>query len=78
MATEIVTRDDVIRSLNGLPAEGLAEVRRFVEFVRFEAMRRPRKLVKLGGLWKDWHPITEDIAQARKEMWGRFGERELA
>ena len=78
MATEMVTKEDVIRSLDGLPAESLAEVHRFVEFVRFEAQNRPRKLIKLGGLWKDWPPITDDdIAQARQEMWGKFGEREL-
>ena len=78
MATEMVTKDDVIRLLDSLPAESLAEVRRFIDFVRFEAQHRPRKVVKLGGLWKDWPPITdEDIHQARKEMWGKFGEREL-
>ena len=78
MATEMVTKDDVIRSLDGLPVESLAEVRRFIEFVRHEAQSRPRKLIQLGGLWKDWPPITdEDIAQARREMWSKFGEREL-
>jgi hypothetical protein len=78
MATEMVTKDDVIRALDELPAESLVEVRRFVDFMRFKAQSRPRKLVKLGGLWKDWPPITdEDIAQARREMWGSFGEREL-
>ena len=69
MATETVTKDDVIRLLDSLPAESLADVRRFIDFVRFEAQNRPRKVVKLGGLWKDWPPITdEDIDQARKEM----------
>jgi hypothetical protein len=77
MATEIVSKDDLIRSLDGLSAESLAEVHRFIEFVRFEAQRNPRKLVKLGGIWKNWPSITdEDIAQARQAMWGKFGECE--
>ena len=74
MATEVVTKDDVIRALDELPAESLVEARRFVDYVRFKAHSRPRKLIKLGGLWKDWPPITdEDIAQARREMWGSAG-----
>ena len=78
MATEVVTKDDVIRALDELPAESLVEVRRFVDYVRFKTQSRPRKLIKLGGLWKDWPPITDgDIAQARREMWGSFGEGEL-
>jgi hypothetical protein len=77
MATEIVSKDDLIRSLDGLSAESLAEVHRFIEFVRFEAQRHPCKLVKLGGLWKNWPSVTdEDIVQARQEMWAKFGERE--
>lgn len=73
MATEIVTKDDVIRLLDSLPSESLAEVRRFIDFVRFEAQHRPRKVVKLGGLWKDWPPSTdEDIRQARQEMWAKY------
>jgi hypothetical protein len=77
MATEIVSKDDLIRSLDGLSAESLAEVHRFIEFVRFEAQRHTCKLVKLGGLWKNWPPITdEDIALARQSMWNKFGECE--
>jgi hypothetical protein len=77
MATEIVSKDDLIRSLDGLSAESLAEASRFIEFVRFEAQRHPCKLVKLGGLWKNWPAITdEEIAQARQAMWGKVGECE--
>ena len=78
MATELVTKDDLVRSLDGLPAESLAEVRRYIDFLRFKTQTRPRRLIKLGGLWKDWPPITdEDIVQARQEAWGKFGERVL-
>ena len=36
-------------------------------------------LRSLRGLWKDFNiTITEeDIAEARKEMWGNFGERDI-
>ena len=69
MATEIVTRDDVIRSLNGLPAEGLAEVRRFVDFVRFKSKRRPAPLPaerveailrETFGMWADRIDVPAD------------------
>ncbi len=33
-----------------------------------------KRVVKLGGLWAGTPEITEqDIADARKEMWGSFG-----
>jgi hypothetical protein len=77
MSTQVVTKDEILRSLDELPAEKLVDVQQFIEFLRSKAQRRPRKLAKLGGLWKDLPPITEeDIAQARHEMWGNFGERE--
>jgi hypothetical protein len=31
----------------------------------------------LGGLWKGVEFSEEDIAEARKEMWGSLGERKL-
>ncbi len=41
-------------------------------------MTMHKRLVKLGGLWKGTPEITEeDILQARRAMWGKFGEREL-
>lgn len=32
------------------------------------------KIVKLGGLWEGIDITEEDIAQARREMWGKFGQ----
>jgi len=69
MATEIVTKDDVIRALDGLPAESLAEVRRFVDFVRFKSKRRPAPLPaerveailrETFGMWADRTDIPAD------------------
>jgi hypothetical protein len=31
----------------------------------------------LGGLWKGVEFSEEDIAEARREMWGTFGEKEI-
>ncbi len=41
--------------------------------------RRTRKrIVQFGGLWEGTPEITEqDIAAARKEMWGNLGDRGL-
>ncbi len=36
-------------------------------------LRKSGKVVKLGGLWAGYDFSEEEIAQARKEMWGNFG-----
>ena len=37
-----------------------------------------KRIVKLGGLWAGTPEITEqDIAEARRDMWGRLGDRDL-
>jgi len=69
MATEMVTKDDVIRALDGLPVESLTEVRRFVEFVRFKV--KPRRvalsaeqirarLMETFGMWADRTDVPAD------------------
>lgn len=78
MTIHLTRRDDLERSLANLPAESLDEVSQFVEYLQFKAAHQPRPIVRLGGLWKNYEPITdEDIAQARREMWGHVGERDL-
>ena len=78
MAMHPVTRDEIFEAVSDLPPEQLPELRAFIEFLRFKSEKRPRNLIQLGGLWKDLPPITEeDIAEARREMWGEFGEREI-
>jgi len=78
MAAQRITIEDVLQTLEGLSPEGLAAVRQFAEFLRFQSQPPPRRIVRLGGLWKDLPPITEaDIAEARREMWGRFADRGL-
>lgn len=63
----------VLDKLRGLPPNQQQEVLDFAEFLQQKTMaKRPLKSVK--GLCADLKvDITEeDIAQARKEMWGNF------
>lgn len=76
MATDISAKDDLLHSLEQLSAENLTEVRQFVDFLRFKS-QQPRRIVKLGGLWRDQSPLTDDdITQIRREAWGAFGDRQ--
>jgi len=67
----------ILERVRTLPIEKQHEVLDFAEFLRargsVEARREP-----LGGLWKDLGvSITEeDIAEARREMWGSFPREE--
>jgi hypothetical protein len=68
----------VIEKLRALPLEKQREVLDFVESLQSQtASRRLRKGLK--GLWADLGVrITEDdIAEARREMWGNFPREEI-
>ena len=63
----------VLEKLRGLPPEKQKEVLEFVESLK--PVGGPKKpLRSLEGLLEDLHiDITEeDIAEARREMWGNF------
>ena len=63
----------VLENLRDLPADKQKEVLDFVNFLRQRnGGTNPRR--SLRGLWKDLNiEITEeDIALARREMWGNF------
>jgi len=63
----------VLEKLRGLPPEKQREVLRFMESLK--PSRGPKKpLGSLEGLLEDLNvDITEeDIAEARREMWGNF------
>jgi len=63
----------VVDKLRELPPEKQKEVLEFVESLkRRNGPRAPRR--SLLGLWADLnvHVTEEDIAQARREMWGNF------
>ena len=61
----------VIAKLRELPAEKQQEV---LDFANFLGTRQKRPLKSVRGLWKDLgiSISEEDIAEARKEMWGNF------
>ena len=69
-----MTTDAAIEKLRALPPDKRQEAVDFIEFLHERSMpKRPRRSVK--GLWVGLHdkPITEqDIAEARREMWGNF------
>lgn len=63
----------VVETLRDLPPEKQKEVLDFVHFLKEKnGTRKP--LRSLRGLWADLDiDITEeDIAEARREMWGNF------
>ncbi|MFZ3329686.1 MAG: DUF2281 domain-containing protein [Candidatus Acidiferrales bacterium] len=65
--------EQVLEKLRDLPAEKQKEVLDFVVFLK-EKNGRGKPLRSLRGLWKglDIHITEEDIAEARREMWGDF------
>lgn len=65
--------EKVIEKLRELPPERQKEVLAFVDSLN-DKSRTPKKLRSLEGLLEDFHiEITEeDIAEARREMWGNF------
>ncbi|NJR63682.1 MAG: DUF2281 domain-containing protein [Cyanobacteria bacterium CRU_2_1] len=67
----------LLENLRQLPPEKQQEVLDFAEFLRQKtALKQPGRSLK--GLWADLdiHISEEDIAEARREMWGNF-PREL-
>ena len=68
----------VLEKLRQLPVDKQREVLDFAEFLHQKVTpKTPLRSVK--GLWADLDiEITEeDIAQARKEMWGNFPEEDI-
>jgi hypothetical protein len=68
----------VLEKLRELPPEQQREVLDFAEFLHQKSIaKRPRRSLK--GLWADLGvQITEeDIAEARREMWGNFPREDI-
>jgi len=64
----------VLEKLRDLPPDKQEEVLDFVDFLKEKngGATRPRR--SLRGLWADLniHITEEDIAEARREMWGNL------
>ena len=70
--------EQVLEKLRELPPEKQKEVLDFVDFLK-EKNRPVQPRRSLLGLWEDLNIniAEEDIAEARREMWGKF-PRELS
>jgi len=66
----------VLQKLRGLPPHKRSRVLQFIEALEREGAAK-RSLRSVAGLWSDLGiEITEDdIAEARREMWGSFRGR---
>ncbi len=64
--------DLALLKLRELPPEKQQEVVNLIETLYQQIPKRPRR--SLEGLWADLgQPVTEEeIAEARREMWGNF------
>jgi Protein of unknown function (DUF2281) len=64
----------VLEKLRDLPTDNQKEVLDFVDFLKEKngGAKKPRR--SLRGLWADLniHITEEDIAEARREMWGNL------
>ncbi len=65
--------EQVLERLRDLPPERQEEVLEFVDSLREKSLAK-KPLRNLRGLWKDLdlNISEEDIAAARREMWGNF------
>jgi len=69
----VVIEDAIVAGLRSLPVDKKQEVLDFVEFLARRSAS-PKTPASPEGLWADLD-ITlsaEDIAEARREMWGNF------
>ncbi len=78
MPNTAVLKAAIISSLDVLPANSLESLAEFTSFLRAKNRKQAKaQVVKLRGLWSSTPAITRaDIAEARREMWGSFGDRE--
>jgi hypothetical protein len=79
MSNTAVLKNTIMSSLDSLPAASLETLAEFTMFLREKSQSQagPR-VVRLRGLWSKVPAITEEeITEARRELWGRFGDREI-
>ena len=75
----MTVEEKVVAKLRALPEAKRLEVLDFVEFL--ENRSQPMKPLKdMMGVFSDQdiHVTEEDIAEARKEMWGNFPRDDIA
>lgn len=72
-----VVRQRVDQALDELPPEGLEELARFLDFLRFKHGTNSHRVVALGGLWRglDLDVSDEDVRVLRQRVTARVLER---
>ncbi len=55
--------------LDELPIDSVTDVLQFMEFLRFKAAGKPKRPVKLGGIWAGVHldNVEEELRRLRRE-----------
>jgi hypothetical protein len=76
------TKEHIIELLDELPQESLAAVADFVQYQRYKQLQKEPRTTRfrptpLGGLMAGVTITEEDIAEARREMWGKFSDDDL-
>jgi hypothetical protein len=72
----VTIEEQIVEKLRDLPPEKQKKVLEFVDSLKKDSgPKTPRR--SLRGLWADLniHITEEDIAEARREMWGNFPRR---
>jgi hypothetical protein len=68
-----VTREELLNLIRRLPEEKLPKAGELLRSL--EEPKPPFKPTPLGGILKGYVFTEADFAEARKEMWGNFGDR---
>ena len=72
--TDDVTREELLNLIRRLPEKKLPEAEALLSDL-VEDSSEDIVPVSLKGIWAGVVITEADIAEARKEMWGNFGER---
>ncbi len=73
---EAVYEQGVFKPLQPVQLTEGQKVTLSVEAEKQRLMSDSKQTVRLGGLWRGVSISEEDVAEARREMWGKFGEDE--
>lgn len=82
METTALKRAEIQKQLSILPQEKLQQVSDFVEFVLFQSKVEHKRVVKLGGIWKNLgfekiDNLEADIRKIRQETSSAILKKEL-
>jgi hypothetical protein len=84
MMSTAVTAQQLCEHIQDLSEESLSELAKYIEFLRFktrtaaivEGTEESLRIIRLRGLLKGYDFSPELIAEARREMWRKFGAEE--